>query len=74
MADNIKLSMDNKKLTCGIYVDLSMAFDTVNHNILLAKLNHYGIQGTANKLFRSYLSNRKQFVQINEHKSSTQNI
>ena len=55
-------------------MDLSKAFDTVNHNILLAKLNHYGIQGTANKLFKSYLSNRKQFVQINEHKSSTQNI
>ena len=74
MVDNIKLSMDNNKLTCGIFVDLSTAFNTVNHNILLAKLNHYGIRGTANKLFKSYLSNRKQFVQINEHKSSTQGI
>ena len=74
LADNIKLSMDDNRLTCGIFVDLSKAFDTVNHNILLAKLEHYGIRGNANKLFKSYLTNRKQFVQINEHQSSTQNI
>ena len=74
LVDNIKLYMDDNKLSCGIFVDLSKAFDTVNHNILLAKLEHYGIRGNTNKLFKSYLTNRKQFVQINEHQSSTQNI
>ena len=74
MVDSIELSMDRNKIASGIFVDLSKAFDTVDHSILLAKLQHYGIQGIANDLFKSYLSNRKQFVQINEQKSSTQSI
>ena len=46
------------------------AFDTVEHGISLAKLEHHAICGLANKCFRSYLSNRKRYVSINGHKSS----
>ena len=49
----------------GVFIDLSKAFDTVNHEILLAKLQHYGIRGTPLKQFESYLSGREQFVNLN---------
>ena len=52
------------KNTCGIFVDLQKAFDTADHQIILAKLNHYGVQDVLNDWFRSYLSNR-QYVSIN---------
>ena len=66
--------MDKKELTCGIFIDLSKAFDTVNHNILIKKLEHYGIRGIALDLFKSYLCNRKQFVQIDSCKSEIRSI
>lgn len=56
--------MDNKHAACGVFVDLQKAFDTVDHKILVAKLEHYGIRGIAQNWFKSYLSNRKQFVSI----------
>ena len=71
IVDKIKHAIDNNELTCGLFLDLSKAFDTVNHNILLQKLEHYGIRGTALNLFKSYLSNRKQYVQIDKCKSKT---
>ena len=55
MVDQIKMSLDSGKITCGIFVDLSKAFDTVNHDILIGKLDHYGISGKALKLIKSYL-------------------
>ena len=57
------------KYTLGIFLDLSEAFDAVNHNILLEKLKAYGIQSENLKWFRSYLSNRKQFILFDDFKT-----
>ena len=56
------------KICCVVFVDLQKAFDTVGCQILLAKLNHYGIRGVSNDWFKSYLSNRNQYVSINGYK------
>merc|ERR1711954_64393 len=74
LTDQIKLNIGDNKLSCGIFIDLSKAFDTVNHKILLGKLEHYGIQGKALGLFKSYLENHKQYVQIDNCKSNTRPI
>ena len=58
ITEKIREALDNNNFACGIFIDLQNAFDTVDHNILLQKLNHYGIRGVANDLFNSYLSNR----------------
>ena len=62
ITETIRIALDNKKITCD--VDLQKAFDTVNHEILINTLDHYGIRGTANDWFSSYLKNRSQFVSI----------
>ena len=72
--NNIKSAIDNNKFVCGIFLDLTKAFDTVDHQILLDKLHHYGVRGQTNNLFRSYLNNRKQFVKIGRSESSHQPI
>ena len=65
IVDNLLYEIDSGKLTAGIYLDLSKAFDTVDHEILLAKLQHYRIKGGALDWFRSYLTNRQQFTVAN---------
>ena len=72
--DKIISDLDKKKHTLGIFLDLSKAFDTINHDILLSKLSYYGIRGVAFEWFRNYLTNRMQFVSYNFHKSSNLNI
>ena len=57
-------SMENKKTPSCIFLDFAKAFDTVNHNILLNKLEYYGIRGTSLNWFKSYLNNRIQRVSI----------
>ena len=69
ITDKIQKAIENKLFSCGIFLDLSKAFDTVNHHILLRKLENYGIRGIANQWFHSYLSNRKQFVSVFNDKS-----
>ena len=66
--------VENKKFTGFLLLDLIKAFDTVQHKILLAKLNHYGIRGVVNNFFESYLTNRSQAVIIHNNHSSKSNI
>lgn len=61
--------MDKGMFSCGVFIDLQKAFDTVNHSILLHKLSHYGIRGLVNDWFSSYLSNRIQTTQVGPHVS-----
>ncbi len=69
MTESIRNTLDCRKFGCGIFINLQKAFDTVNHQILLSKLEHYGVRGCALDWFNSYLSNRKQYVSINGHNS-----
>ena len=63
-------NMDNmNKSRCPIILDLSQAFDSMDHGILLSKLRFYGLDDKAINLLRSYLSNRDQFVQLGDIKS-----
>jgi len=65
MVDKISNAIDTNCFSIGIFVDLSKAFDTLDHSILLQKLEHYGIRGITLEWFRSYLTNRYQYVDYN---------
>ena len=69
LTETIKEALDQGKYGCRIFVDLQKAFDTVDHNILLVKLKHYGIRGVASSWFESYVKDRKQYVSINGYNS-----
>ena len=72
--DIIGKDLDNGKLPIGVFLDLSKAFDTLDHTILLDKLLYYGIKGTELAWFKSYLTNRTQFVSYNGTNSRTLTI
>ena len=63
----IQTNMNNCLFSCGIFIDLKKAFDTVDHEILLHKLDHYGFRGIINIWFFSYLQGRTQTTQIGPH-------
>ena len=69
LVNKIVQAANNDEITAGLFLDLSKAFDTIKHDILLDKMAHYGIRGLALEWFRNYLSNRKQFVDYNSHNS-----
>ena len=74
ITEKIKETIDNRKYGCGIFIDLRKAFDTVNHKILLKKLEHYGIRDIAYNWFESYLTNRRQYVFLNGESSEIRSV
>ena len=74
LANQIHESFENNNYTLGVFIDFSKAFDTIDHPILFKKLENYGIKDTSLAWFRSYLTNRKQYIQIaNDSKSDLRN-
>ena len=74
LVDKIIDSLNNGKFVIGLFLAFKKAFDTVNHEIMLSKLYHYGIRGVAHKWFGSYLNNREQYVEYAGTKSELNNI
>ena len=70
LIDRLTKTIDNGEIPINIYLDLSKAFDTLDHRILLHKLHYYGIRNTALALFESYLSHRYQYVNYNDNISN----
>ena len=68
--DNWSLNVDRGFINAVVFLDLKKAFDTVDHTILLSKLQAYGIQGSTNQWFCSYVKNRAQTCLVNGNKSS----
>jgi hypothetical protein len=63
---SVQEALDKHLHALGIFLDLSKAYDVINHKRLLDKLDSYGIRGSVNKWFQSYLANRTQFVEISQ--------
>lgn len=70
MYDKISAASDRNEFSIGIFIDLSKAFDTLDHVILIKKLEYYGLRGVTLKWFQNYLLNRQQYVFLNESSSS----
>ena len=74
LVNKISEALDKKHFAVSIFLDLSKAFDTVNHTILFSKLSHYGVRGLPLQWFMSYMTNREQFVSFQNTESSTMKI
>ena len=74
LVDKITNAFEKNETTIGIFLDLSKAFDTIDHSILLYKLEHYGFSGIVLEWFKNYLSNRTQYVAFNNCTSEPGNI
>ena len=74
LLNNIASADDRNEKTLATFLDLSKAFDTINHDILLHKLDYYGIRGISNNWFKNYLTGRTQYTEINKHKSSEKSL
>ena len=74
IVEEIRKNLNNGVFSCGVFIDLEKAFDTVNHKILLSKLEHYGIRDTSLTWIESYLSNRKQSVKLNRVNSKYEQV
>ena len=70
--EKITNALDSNEYVLGLFLDFSKAFQTVNHDILLTKLNHYGIRGSALGWIKDYLSNRYQYIRYNDFNSTFQ--
>ena len=70
LTEKIRLANKSEKYSIGVFYDLQKVFDTVNHNILLKKLEMYGIRGMTNKWLKSFLKDRKQYTTIQGIKSN----
>ena len=74
LVERISKALDMGKYVVGVFLDLKKAFDTVDHTILLRKLEQYGIRGKTLRWFERYLSSRTQNVEYNNSKSDTKII
>ena len=74
LVDTVSDALENGEYVLGLFIDFSKAFDTINHEILFAKLEFLGIRGICLQWFRSYLSNREQYAVYNDALSSRQRI
>ena len=74
LIEKIYSNLDERNCGIGIFLDLSKAFDTIDHSILLHKLSYYGFRGIIHKWFSSYLANRRQYTVVNGIKSQSKLI
>ena len=72
LTELIRNALNTGNFACAVFIDLQKAFGTVNHDILLSKLNRYGIRGVAFDWFKSSLSDRTQYATINNERSEIQ--
>ena len=74
LVDKVTNAVEKDETTIGIFLNLSKSFDTIDHKILLHKLEHYGFRGIVLEWFKNYLNNRTQYVAFNDCTSDPQNI